>query len=179
MDTVKIGKFLAELRREKSLTQEQLGEEIGVTNKTVSRWENGNYMPPVEMLLILSKFYGISINEILSGERLEEKEYKEKAEAHIAEALNNSVFTLKEKTAFFKKKWRKEHCFEMILEMLAIIAIVILGAIFYEEIMIIGGIVGIVWSFWTNNRMMIYIENHVYEERNEIPEMKKDSNIPS
>lgn len=175
MDVVRIGKFLSELRKEKNLTQEQLGEKIGVTNKTVSRWENGNYMPPVEMLLTLSEFYGVSINEILSGERLDEKGYKEKAEAHIAEALNNSVFTLKDKIKFFKKKWRKEHCFEMILEALVLIAIEILGAIFYGDLMLVGGILCIVWSFWTNNRMSAYVERHVYEERNDIPEMKKEA----
>ena len=45
MDQIKIGKFIAALRKEKGLTQEKLGEKLGVTNKTVSRWENGNYMP--------------------------------------------------------------------------------------------------------------------------------------
>ena len=50
MDMVKIGQFLSELRRGQGLTQEQLGEELGVTNKTVSRWETGTYLPPVEML---------------------------------------------------------------------------------------------------------------------------------
>jgi len=70
MDTVKIGKFLSELRREQELTQEQLAEKLGTSNKTISRWENGNYMPPVEMLMELSKFYGVSINEMLSGKRL-------------------------------------------------------------------------------------------------------------
>ena len=48
MDQIKIGKFIAALRKEKCLTQEQLGENLGVTNKTISRWENGNYMPDVE-----------------------------------------------------------------------------------------------------------------------------------
>ena len=57
MDVQKIGNFLAELRKDKNLTQEELGERIGVTNKTVSRWENGNYLPPVEILQILSKLY--------------------------------------------------------------------------------------------------------------------------
>ena len=50
MDQIKIGKFIAALRKEKGLTQEQLGEKLGVTNKTISRWENGNYMLDVEML---------------------------------------------------------------------------------------------------------------------------------
>ena len=70
MDQMKIGKFIAALRKEKCLTQEQLGEKLGVTNKTVSRWENGNYMPDVEMLALLSKEFGVSINELISGERL-------------------------------------------------------------------------------------------------------------
>lgn len=48
MDQIKIGKFIATLRRQSGLTQEKLGEKIGVTNKTISRWENGNYMPDIE-----------------------------------------------------------------------------------------------------------------------------------
>lgn len=50
MDTKKVGAFLKKLRKENNMTQEQLGERIGVTNKTISRWETGNYMPPVECL---------------------------------------------------------------------------------------------------------------------------------
>ena len=50
MDMVQMGSFLAELRKEKNLTQAELGDKLGVTNKTISRWETGNYMPPVEML---------------------------------------------------------------------------------------------------------------------------------
>ena len=56
MDTIKIGRFLKELRKENKLTQEQLGEKLGVTNKTVSRWETGTYLPPVECLSML--FFG-------------------------------------------------------------------------------------------------------------------------
>ena len=48
MDQMKTGKFIAALRKEKGMTQEKLGEKLGVTNKTVSRWENGNYMPDIE-----------------------------------------------------------------------------------------------------------------------------------
>ena len=76
MDMQKVGTFLAELRKERNLTQDELGEKIGVTNKTVSRWENGNYLPPAEILQILSELYDVSINELLSGGRLDEKHYK-------------------------------------------------------------------------------------------------------
>lgn len=87
MDMQKIGTFLAELRKEKNLTQDELGEQIGVTNKTVSRWENGNYLPPVEFLQILSKLYDVSLNELLSGERLNEACYKQNAEEYITTDL--------------------------------------------------------------------------------------------
>ena len=50
MDMQKIGSFLAELRKEKNLTQDELGAQIGVTNKTISRWETGNYLPPVKQI---------------------------------------------------------------------------------------------------------------------------------
>ena len=87
----KYGNFLAELRKDKNLTQEELGERIGVTNKTVSRWENGNYLPPVEILQILSKLYEVSINEVLSGERLNDSVYKQNAEEYITVDLMKRV----------------------------------------------------------------------------------------
>jgi len=72
MNTKVIGQFLKELRREKSMTQEELGERVGVTNKTISKWENGNYMPPIDILMLLSEIYGVSINDIIAGKRLED-----------------------------------------------------------------------------------------------------------
>ena len=83
MDMVKMGSFLAELRKERNLTQAELGEKLGVTNKTISRWETGNYMPSVEMLEELSTMYGMTINELLSGKKLSTEEYKEMAETNI------------------------------------------------------------------------------------------------
>ena len=92
MDMLKMGSFLAVLRKEHKLTQAELGEKIGVTNKTISRWETGNYMPPVEMLEALSDLYGLTINELLSGRRLTTEEYKEMAESNIRETLKASTF---------------------------------------------------------------------------------------
>ena len=100
MDMVKMGHFLAELRKEQKLTQAELGEKLGVTNKTVSRWETGNYMPPVEMLEALSNLYGLTINELLSGRKLTAGEYQEMAETNIKETLKSSAFDLKEKQEF-------------------------------------------------------------------------------
>ena len=67
MDQVKIGKFIAQLRKETGWTQETLGEKVGVTNKTISRWETGNYMPDISLLKPLSTELDISLNDLLSG----------------------------------------------------------------------------------------------------------------
>lgn len=72
MDLVKMGRFLKELRKEKSLTQEQLAEHFGVSGRTVSRWENGNNMPDISILIELSDFYDVDIREIIDGERKSE-----------------------------------------------------------------------------------------------------------
>lgn len=87
MDTKKIGMFLKDLRNEKGMTQEQLGEKLGVSNKTISRWETGKYMPPVDCLNMLSDIYNISINEILGGERASGDEFTKIAEENITVAL--------------------------------------------------------------------------------------------
>lgn len=105
MDTVKMGKFLKELRKEKGLTQEQLGEKIGVTNKTVSRWENGNYIPPVECLSMLSDIYGISINEILSGQKLTADEFADAAEDNLKGALELSEQLFKKSNKTLTIMW--------------------------------------------------------------------------
>ena len=108
MDMVKMGSFLAELRKEQKLTQAELGEKLGVTNKTVSRWETGTYMPPVEILEELSRLYGLTINEILSGRKLTTEEYKEMAESNIRETLKASTFELKEKQTSVYKGYKRD-----------------------------------------------------------------------
>ena len=90
MDMQKIGSFLAELRKEKNLTQDELGAQIGVTNKTISRWETGSYLPPVEMLQTLGDTFGVSINEILNGERISDGNYKDISEQNLKYALTKS-----------------------------------------------------------------------------------------
>lgn len=69
MDQKKIGLFLKELRREKQLTQEQLAEKLGVTNRSISRWENGINMPDFDLVIEIADYYDVSIEEILDGER--------------------------------------------------------------------------------------------------------------
>ena len=172
MDQIKIGKFIAVLRKEKGLTQEQLGEKLGVTNKTISRWENGNYMPDVEMLSLLSKEFGVSINELVSGERLATEDFKKAADSNLVTALDNSTFTLKEKIAFFKKKWLKEHIATIALCVVAWIGIIVWTAQklrvsdAYPLLGTIGSMLAILFYVVLRNRMMIYVEDHAYQNPN-------------
>ena len=69
MDQKRIGRFLKELRKEKGLTQEQLSELLGVTNRSVSRWENGVNMPDFDLVIELTNYFGVSVEEFLNGER--------------------------------------------------------------------------------------------------------------
>ena len=69
MDQQKIGGFLKELRQEKKMTQEQLAEQMGVSRRTVSRWETGNNLPDLSVIVELADFYDVDLNEIFRGER--------------------------------------------------------------------------------------------------------------
>lgn len=164
MDQIKTGKFIATLRKEKELTQEQLGEKLGVTNKTISRWENGNYMPDIEMLSLLSKEFDVSINELISGERLLIDNFKKAADNNLVTALNNSIFTLKEKIAFFKKKWLREHIATIVLCIVVWIGIMLWVALnnSYALLGAIGSILALLFYVVLYNRMMVYVENHAY-----------------
>ncbi len=72
MNQMKIGSFLKELRKENELTQEQLAEKLNVSNRSVSRWETGNTLPDISILIELAEFYDVDIKEILDGERKSE-----------------------------------------------------------------------------------------------------------
>lgn len=171
MDQIKIGKFIAWLRREANLTQEELGAELGVTNKTISRWENGNYMPDIEMLKLLSDRFHVSINELLSGEKLNDINFREKADFNLTEALGNSIFTVKERFKFWERKWIREHTALLILCVVAAVTVFLIA--WLSSVNWLIGLCPIVWIIVyaaLRNRMMIYIENKIYgnpgEEKN-------------
>lgn len=90
MDSKKIGIFIATNRKKKGLTQEQLGEKLGVSNKTISRWENGNYMPDLSLLEPLSKELGISLNELLAGEEIAKEKVIEYSERNLISTIDYS-----------------------------------------------------------------------------------------
>ena len=83
MDQEKIGKFIAKQRKLKELTQEKLAEKLGITKNAVSKWERGLCLMDMSLLKPLSEILGVSINEILAGEKIEEKDIEKKSEENI------------------------------------------------------------------------------------------------
>ena len=91
MNQVKIGKFIQETRKEQSLTQRELAEKLNISDKTVSKWERGSGLPEVGLMLPLCEVLKISVNELLSGERLDEKLYHKRAEENIMDLLKEKA----------------------------------------------------------------------------------------
>lgn len=88
MDQQKIGKFIQERRKNIGLTQVELAERLGISNRTISKWENGNSLPDYSIFNELCKELDISINELLSGEKLTEKNYQEKLEKNFVDTID-------------------------------------------------------------------------------------------
>ena len=88
MNQQKIGKFIQERRKEKELTQVELAEKLGVSNRTISKWENGNSLPDYSMFNILCEELDITINELLSGEKLTKDNYQKKLEENFVSTID-------------------------------------------------------------------------------------------
>ena len=85
MDQVKIGKFIAQCRKEQKLTQAQLAEKLNITDRAVSKWETGKGMPDSSIMIELCDILGICVNELFSGEKLQMEEYNKKADENLIE----------------------------------------------------------------------------------------------
>ena len=88
----KTGRFMAEMRRQQNLTQRQLAEQVGVSDKTVSKWETGRSMPDNAILLDVCLLLNISVNELLSGEKFTEENYVDKAEETMIELVKETEY---------------------------------------------------------------------------------------
>lgn len=124
MDQSKTGKFIAEERKRKNYTQRHLADILGISDKTISKWECGNGFPEVSLLLPLCDELEITVNELLTGERLQEMDYKKKAE-------ENMVNFMKEKEENRIKMW-----LSALLGMVSLVAYVtlILVVTMYTEV---------------------------------------------
>lgn len=85
MNQEKIGKFIAELRKEMNMTQQDLADKLGVTDRAISNWENGRRLPDYSLLKPISDILCISVNELLSGERIDKKDFQKKSDDNIIE----------------------------------------------------------------------------------------------
>ena len=90
MDQIKIGKFIADERKRKGYTQKQLSEKLEISDKTISKWERGNGFPEVSLLLPLCNELEITVNELLSGERVSEEDYRKKAEENMVNLVREA-----------------------------------------------------------------------------------------
>lgn len=95
MNQEKIGKFIAKCRKNKNMTQQELAEKLGVSDRTVGNWENGRNMPDLSLFKPLCDELDISINDLMSGERIKKEQYQEKLEENIVNLTvgNKKIFS--------------------------------------------------------------------------------------
>ncbi len=91
MNQEKIGKFIATCRKEQQITQQELAERLGVSDRTIGNWENGRNMPDLSLFKPLCQELDISLNDLMSGEKVQEKEYQEKFEENIVNTIDYST----------------------------------------------------------------------------------------
>lgn len=154
MDQAKIGKHLAALRRGAGMTQEALAGRIGVTNKTVSRWETGRYLPDIEALALLAKEFGTTVDALLAGESAAE---------NTRAAPKPDVFSRREREAYFRKKWRREHIGLTAAVWAAAAAPAVAGLVLRRPYQIgAGALIALVGHMFLHSRMMAYVEEKLF-----------------
>ncbi len=127
MDQKKTGEFIAELRKEKGLTQRELAEQLFISDKTVSKWECGNGLPEISLMLPLCKILGVNASELLAGQRLTLSEYKKEAEIAVM------AYVKEKEEARFRLLLMP---FVLILTLLAGITIILVAEYFEENTLI-------------------------------------------
>ena len=125
MDQKRIGSFLRELRTEKGLTQEQLAEKLNVSGRTVSRWENGNNMPDLSIIVELADFYDIDIRELLNGERKSEK---------MNEDLKETSLKMADYAEAEKQLLTKRLCIFSLIGLLSLLTALVFVGLKFEQI---------------------------------------------
>ena len=129
MNQQKIGKFIQEKRKEKELNQLELAEKLGVSNRTISKWENGNSMPDYSIINDLCRELDISINELLSGENLTAENYQKKLEENI-------VGTIDYNNKKRNKKIKKFIIFIIILLFIYLLYKIFITCFYYKDYMV-------------------------------------------
>lgn len=137
MNQEKIGKFILELRREKNMTQQELADKIGVTDRAISKWENGRGMPDLSLMIPLCKELDITINELISGEKIEKKDYQSKLEENILKTIDYTNRRIINKDKIFK-----------ILVGTIITIILMIGLMFFVDVNRMNNNNPVIFSTW-------------------------------
>lgn len=137
MNQEKIGKFILELRREKNMTQQELADKIGVTDRAISKWENGRGMPDLSLMIPLCKELNITINELISGEKIEKKDYQSKLEENIVKTIDYTNRRIINKGKIFK-----------IVVGTIITIILIIGLMFFVDVNRMNNNDPVIFSTW-------------------------------
>ena len=135
MDLIKIGKFIAECRKEKKLTQEMLAEKLYVTDRAVSKWERGLSLPDASNMLDLCNILGINVNELLSGERIDMKDNEKKT--------NELLVELARQEELKNKRMIMDMWVMTITAMIFYIGIIVLACNTLEEGTLLGTIIAV------------------------------------
>jgi len=133
MDLIKIGKFISSLRKDKNLTQEQLAEKLYVTDRAVSKWERGLSLPDAGKMIDLCSILSISVNELLNGEKIDMKDYKDKSDELLLELIKQEE--VKNKKLIFSM-W-----FMVITNVIFYLALLGISVYVFEEGFILGVII--------------------------------------
>lgn len=94
MNQEKIGKFIASCRKKQNLTQEQLAEKLGITYKAVSKWETGKGLPDASIMMDLCNILEISVNDLLSGEKITKEQYRDKVDENLIKLQKQKKFAI-------------------------------------------------------------------------------------
>ena len=124
MDLVKIGKYIAGKRKALGMTQKQLAEKLNMSDKSVSKWERGIFLPDVSVYMELCEILGISINEFLAGEDIDAENVEKKSEDNIIQVAKDS-----------KKKQKNLKSILAVVTTFAVIMVLVLGAVFVHKVM--------------------------------------------
>lgn len=137
MNQQKIGQFLKTLRSQKSITQAELAEVLGVSNRSISRWENGTTMPDFDLVIELAKYYEVEVGEILDGERKNNMDRKTE-ETMLKIADYNNV-----EREFFSKRM----CIMFAIAILGMVIFAVIDMLGLERTQPYATIVSIIWGF--------------------------------
>ena len=106
---MRTNKIIKEKRIKMGRIQEQIANRLGVTSPAVNKWKKGHYLPDIDTFVQLSKLYDVSLNELVSGQRLDGRQLKAQADVNLIGAARGEIFPLRDRTAYWRRKWLAEH----------------------------------------------------------------------